>query len=89
MTNLRNHTPTPDPDELLDAAARGTLGDDDEDANTGDEIARMGEAAGLVIRDGKPLGGPDPIARRDAHRWENDIGSADDAELVDPRHQRC
>jgi hypothetical protein len=38
----------------------------------------MGEAAGLVVRDDRPFRGIDEVARRDAHRWENDPDSADE-----------
>jgi len=70
-----------DSDEQLDAAAQGYLPDEDEDnGENADEIAAMGEAAGISIPDGKPLGAVDPRERRDAHRWELSPESAEDAD---------
>ncbi len=71
-------------DEALAAAAHGVAptSDDggdlaDEEAGREREIDVIGKAAGISIPDGKPLGGPDEIERRDAHRWELDPSSAE------------
>ncbi len=72
-------------DDALDAAAQGfaPTSDDvaaatEDDAEREREIDVIGMAAGISIPDGKPLGGPDEIERRDAHRWELDPSSAED-----------
>jgi hypothetical protein len=69
-------------DAALSATAQGVAPTSD-DADALDEDSEretdvVGHAAGVAVRDGKPLGGPDEIERRDAHRWENDPASADD-----------
>lgn len=76
--------PAPAADEALDAAALGVAptSDDggdlaDEEAGREREVDVIGRAAGISIPDGKPLGGPDEIERRDAHRWELDPSSAE------------
>lgn len=72
-------------DEALDAAAHGVAptsddaaGLSEEDAGREREVDAIGKAAGVAIPDGKPLGGPDEIERRDAHRWELDPRSAEE-----------
>jgi hypothetical protein len=84
----------PETDEALDDAAQGVSptsdepADDADDADDGEgttEIDAIAEAAGIPIAEGKPLGGPDKIASRDAHRWELDPASAEDAEARKPR----
>jgi len=85
------------PDEELDAAARGYFpdeaddGDDENRDENWDEIAAMGEAAGIPIPDGKPLGDVDPIERRDTHRWEFVPDSAEDADApeLDGSHRNA
>jgi hypothetical protein len=72
---------TADADEALDDAAQGTAptvepSDADE---TLSEIDAIGAAAGVAVSDRQPLSGEDPIAKRDAHRWELDPASAEDA----------
>lgn len=72
---------TADPDEVLDATAQGTapmLDETDTDETLG-EIDATGAAAGIAGSDRKPLADEDPIAKRDAHRWELDPASAEDA----------
>ena len=67
-----------DADEQLDKAALGEEGTSDAaGAGTG-EIDKIGEAAGLVVRDDKPFRGIEEVERRDVHRWEDDPESADD-----------
>lgn len=71
-----------DVDAALAAAAQGVAPtSDDANALTDGEDRRetdvIGKAAGVVLADGKPVGGPDQIDRRDAHRWELDPASAD------------
>ncbi len=73
-------------DEALDAAAQGVSPTSDDGGRLAeDEIARqretdvIGMAAGLTLPDGEPLGGPDEIERRDAHRRELDPRSAEDS----------
>ncbi len=75
-------------DAALAAAARGAAPtSDDAAALPNDEDRRetdvIGKAAGVMIADRKPLGGPDMIERRDAHRWELDPASADAAAAED------
>jgi hypothetical protein len=69
-------------DAALAATAQGfgPTSDDAEalDEETERETDAVGRAAGVAVRDGKPLGGPDAIEHRDAHRWENDPASSDD-----------
>jgi hypothetical protein len=67
-----------DPDEVLQAAARGESGTSDESSDETDEIDAIGQAAGLLVADGKPLRGRDEADRRDNHRWELDPESAKD-----------
>ena len=73
-------------DEALQAASLG-FGPTSDDASVieddgSDEINAMGEAAGIpIIDDEEPLGGGDEMARRDAHRWELDPASAEDAAI--------
>ena len=72
---------TSDPDEALDDAAQGTAPTaepSDADETLG-EIDAIGAAAGIPASGRKPLAGEDPIAQRDAHRWELDPASAEDA----------
>ncbi len=76
-----------DVDTALAAAAQGvapTSDDADADGVLDDEGRRevdvIGVAAGAAIPDGEPLGGPDEIAKRDAHRWELDPASDEDLE---------
>jgi hypothetical protein len=76
--------PAPTADEALDAAALGVAPTSDDGGDLADEEAGreretdvIGRAAGISIPDGKPLGGPDEIERRDAHRWELDPSSAE------------
>jgi hypothetical protein len=81
------HTTGPETDEALDDAAQGVAPTSDEPAEDDEgttEIDAIAEAAGIPGREGKPLGGPDKIARRDAHRWELDPASAEDAEARKP-----
>ena len=68
-----------DPDEKLDKAAQGQSGTSDATGAGTGEIDAIGQAAGLVVRDGRPFHGIDEVDRRDEHRWENDPISADDA----------
>lgn len=78
------HPTGPETDEALDDAAQGVAPMSDEPADDDEgttEIDAIAEAAGIPTPEGKPLGGPDKIARRDAHRWELDPASAEDAEL--------
>ena len=81
----------PETDEALDDAAQGVAptsdepGDDDDEST---EIDAIAEAAGIPSREGKPLGGPDKIAHRDAHRWELDAASAEDADTRAPSPRR-
>jgi len=72
-----------DVDAALAAAAQGVAptSDDAADLPDGEELREtdvIGRAAGVVVADGKPLGGPDEIELRDAHRWELDPASAED-----------
>jgi len=72
-----------DDDEALDEAARGVAASDDDDSGDPDaevasEVTAIGDAAGVTQPDGLPLGGPDEIEQRDAHRWELDPRSADE-----------
>ena len=67
-------------DEALDEAAQGMTGTSDETADGTGEIDAIGHAAGLVVRDDRPLRGVDEVERRDDHRWELDPASAE----VDP-----
>lgn len=67
-------------DDALAAAAQGvgpTSDDTDALPETGEghETDVVGNAAGVAVRDDEALGGPDEIARRDAHRWELDPAS--------------
>jgi hypothetical protein len=78
---MTKHPRSADPDEALDDAAQGTAptvepSDADETLR---EIDAIGAAAGVPVSDRAPLGGEDPIAKRDAHRWELDPASAEDA----------
>jgi uncharacterized protein DUF6335 len=86
------HATGPEADEALHDAAQGVAPTSDEPADDGDEgtteIDAIGEAAGIPSREGKPLGGPDKIARRDAHRWELDPASAEDADTREPSSRR-
>lgn len=66
-----------DPDEILDDAAQGVSVTSDQTPDTADEIDEIGDAAGRVLPDDKPLPGPEEIERRDAHRWELDPASAE------------
>ncbi len=74
-------TDTTDQDEQLDEAAQGTsvTAEDTTDGETG-EIDTIGEAAGFVVRDEKPLHGvEEELERRDEHRWElNPASEAED-----------
>ena len=77
-----------DLDDALAAAAQGVAPtSDDADALLDGEARRetdvIGKAAGVAVADGEPLGGPDKIDRRDAHRWELDPASADEVAAVD------
>ena len=56
-------------DEALDEVAQGMTGTSDETADGTGEIDAIGHAAGLLVRDGKPLRGIDEVERRDDHRW--------------------
>jgi len=82
----------PETDEALDDAAQGVAPTSDEPADGDDEdateIDAIAEAAGIPSREGKPLGGTDKIARRDAHRWELDPESAEDADTRKPSSRR-
>ena len=100
-TTTGSGTPRPtgaEIDDALDAAAQGvapTSDDaaslpDDEDGEDGGETDVIGDAAGIAASDGKPLGGPDEIARRDADRWELDPRSAEDPSPSDrPPHDKA
>jgi hypothetical protein len=77
-----------DVDDALAAAAQGVEPtSDDADALPDGEDRRetdvIGKAAGVVLPDGEPLGGPDEIEQRDAHRWELDPASADELEVIE------
>lgn len=65
-------------DELLDEVAQGHNLTSDESPVGTSEIDEIGEAAGLVVRDGKPIRGVDEVEHRDEHRWELDPASAED-----------
>jgi len=61
-----------DLDEILDDTAQGHgLTSEARGAGTG-EIDAIGKAAGLVVKEGKPLRGVDEVERRDQHRWEQE-----------------
>lgn len=79
MKPSHNTQPRPTGDALDAALAAAALGE----APTSDDAAELdaedrletdviGRAAGVAVSDGQPLGGPDEIERRDAHRWELD-----------------
>ncbi|CAN5495806.1 hypothetical protein BH11MYX1_BH11MYX1_29310 [soil metagenome] len=72
---------TADADEVLDDAAQGKAPTVDpvDNEETLSETDATAVAAGVAVSDRKPLGGEDPIAKRDAHRWELDPASAEDA----------
>jgi len=76
-----------DVDAALAAAAQGVAPTSDDASALDGEDRRetdvIGKAAGVVVANGKPLGGPDEIARRDAHRWELDPASADKVAAVE------
>ena len=79
--SMTKHARSADADEALDDAAQGTAptvepSDADETLR---EVDAIGAAAGVSVSDRTPLGGEDPIAKRDAHRWELDPASAEDA----------
>lgn len=70
-------------DAALAAAAQGVAPTSDDAAAQFDDEGRretdvIGNPAGVAISDGKSLGGPDEIDRRDARRWELDPASAED-----------
>lgn len=75
----------PDVDEALAAEARGVAPTSDDaeilrpDNLDESEVDATGKAAGLHAARGKPLDGIGEVERRDAHRWENDPASAEDA----------
>lgn len=75
----------PEVDHALDAAAQGMgpTSDDAEaleyDSSDETETDAIGRAAGIHAPRNKPLGGSDEVGGRDAHRWELDPKSADDA----------
>lgn len=69
----------PDSDEALDAEAQGVASDDDDDESAETETDAIGKAAGVRAPRHKPLRGDDEVADRDAHRWELDPASAEDA----------
>jgi hypothetical protein len=46
-------------------------------ARAADATASSRDSTIVAIPDGEPLGGPDEIERRDAHRWELDPSSAE------------
>lgn len=69
------------PDEALNDAARGTAPTaepSDADETVG-EIDAIGVAAGIPTGERKPLAFENQSAKRDAHRWELDPASAEDA----------
>lgn len=73
-----------DIDDALDVEAQG-MGPTSDDANAVEdeglgEIDAIGAAAGVHKSRDKPLNATDEIAERDAHRWELDPASAEDAE---------
>ena len=75
-------------DAALAVAARGEAPtSDDADALPDGEDRRetdvIGQAAGVAVADGKPLGGRNEIDVLDAHRWELDPASADEPPPVD------
>ena len=77
-----------DLDDALAAAAQGVAPTSDDAAALLDGEERretdvIGKAAGVAVADGEPLGGPDKIDRRDAHRWELDPASADEVAAVE------
>jgi len=75
-----------DDDETLDDAAQGVSVTSDATADSTDEtgeIDAIGRAAGLVVRDDRPFRGIDEVERRDAHRWELDPASAEDASAAE------
>lgn len=75
-----------DLDAALAAAAQGVAPTSDDAAPIDGEDREtdiIGKAAGIAVADGQPLGGPDEIERRDAHRWELDPASADEAAAVE------
>jgi len=81
--NRTAHRTGADVDAALAAAAQGVEPTSDDanalpDGEDRRETDVIGKAAGVVIADGKPIGGPDEIDRRDAHRWELDPSSADE-----------
>ncbi|MEO8700858.1 MAG: DUF6335 family protein [Kofleriaceae bacterium] len=75
-----------DIDAALAAAAQGEAPTSDDAAALDGEDRRetdvIGKAAGVAVANGKPLGGPDEIEQRDAHRWELDPASADEVATV-------
>jgi hypothetical protein len=78
-----------DLDAALAAAAQGVAPTSDDSAASLDgedrsETDVIGTAAGIVVADGKPMGGPDELDRRDAHRWELDPASADEVVVEEP-----
>ena len=74
----RDRDPAANSDEDLDVAAQGSApAQEDDDGLAESEIDVIGDAAGVTIPDGKPLGGTDAVERRDAHRWELDPRSAE------------
>lgn len=91
MTTKRNRAEKradPDVDVALAAVAQGVAPTSDDanalpDGENPRETDAIGEAARLVIADGEPLGGPDQIEERDAHRWELDPASADELAAVE------
>ena len=76
-----------DIDAALAAAAQGEAPTSDDAAALDGEERRetdvVGKAAGVAVANGKPLGGPDEVERRDAHRWELDPASADEVAAVE------
>jgi len=75
--------PEDDGDEALRAAAQGVSGTSDDVGDGAGEIDAMGQAAGLAVRDDRPLRGIDEVERRDDHRWELDPASAEDDPAAD------
>ncbi|CAN5842809.1 hypothetical protein BH11MYX2_BH11MYX2_10320 [soil metagenome] len=82
MTKKAPSSPT-EIDEALAAEARGVgPTSDDADAVEDDalgEVDAIGAAAGLHKSRDSELNATDEIAQRDAHRWELDPASAEDA----------
>ena len=74
-----------DADESLDEAAQGHgVTSETEPEGTG-EIDAIGRAAGLVVREDRPLRGIAEVDQRDQHRWELDPASAEDADAIGAR----